>query len=43
MHSNLTHVTDLIQNADRVAILSGAGVSTASGIKDFRSEDGLYN
>ena len=26
-----------------VAFLGGAGVSTESGIPDFRSEDGLYN
>lgn len=39
-----THIIKtIIQNAERIAILSGAGVSTPSGIKDFRSTDGLYS
>lgn len=32
-----------IKNAKHIAIFSGAGMSTESGIKDFRSKDGLYN
>lgn len=32
-----------IQDAQRIVFFSGAGVSTESGIKDFRSKDGLYN
>lgn len=32
-----------IQNARYTAVLTGAGVSTASGIPDFRSPDGLYS
>ncbi|WP_461214520.1 NAD-dependent protein deacylase [Lacticaseibacillus sp. GG6-2] len=31
-----------IDQADRVAFLTGAGVSTASGIPDYRSKGGLY-
>lgn len=31
-----------IDNAQRVAFLTGAGVSTASGIPDYRSRGGLY-
>lgn len=32
-----------IRDADSVVALTGAGVSTASGIPDFRSENGLWN
>lgn len=32
----------LIDRAERIVLLSGAGVSRASGIPDFRSPDGLY-
>ena len=32
-----------IEKASRVVFFGGAGVSTASGIPDFRSEDGLYH
>lgn len=34
---------ELIGNSDNIVFFGGAGVSTASGIKDFRSKDGLYN
>ena len=33
----------LIDESNNIVFFSGAGVSTASGIKDFRSKDGLYN
>jgi len=32
-----------VEKAERIVFFGGAGVSTASGIPDFRSEDGLYN
>ena len=32
----------LIDNAKNIVFFGGAGVSTESGIRDFRSEDGLY-
>ena len=32
----------MIQNAKRIVFFGSAGVSTESGIPDFRSEDGLY-
>lgn len=32
-----------INEAENIVFFGGAGVSTASGIKDFRSKDGLYN
>ena len=33
----------LIQNAKHLVALTGAGVSTLSGIRDFRGKNGLYN
>jgi NAD-dependent deacetylase len=33
----------LIQNAKHLTALTGAGVSTLSGIRDFRGKNGLYN
>ena len=33
---------EMIDEATNIVCLTGAGVSTASGIKDFRSDDGLY-
>ena len=33
----------LIDESDNIVFFGGAGVSTESGIKDFRSVDGLYN
>lgn len=34
---------EMIKNSNNIVFFGGAGVSTASGIKDFRSKDGLYN
>ncbi len=33
----------LLKNSRRQAVLTGAGISTLSGIPDFRSSDGLYS
>lgn len=33
---------DMIQNSNRIVFFGGAGVSTASGIPDFRSENGAF-
>ena len=33
----------MIENSKRIVFFGGAGVSTESGIPDFRSVDGLYN
>ncbi len=33
----------LIDNSDNIVFFGGAGVSTESGIPDFRSENGIYN
>ena len=32
-----------ISESNRIVAFTGAGVSTESGIKDFRSADGLYS
>ena len=34
---------ELIENSNNIVFFGGAGVSTESGIPDFRSKDGLYN
>ncbi len=34
---------DMINECNNIVFFGGAGVSTESGIKDYRSEDGLYN
>lgn len=34
---------EYIEESDQIVFLGGAGVSTESGIPDFRSKDGLYN
>jgi NAD-dependent protein deacetylases, SIR2 family len=37
-----TRLTTIIANSHRLVFLGGAGVSTESGIPDFRSSEGLY-
>lgn len=39
---NLTRLADRIRGAQRLTILTGAGVSAASGVPTFRGEDGLW-
>ena len=39
----ISKIVSEIKKAPRIAFLGGAGVSTASGIPDFRSPEGLYN
>lgn len=34
---------EILKNSDNIVFFGGAGVSTESGIPDFRSTDGLYN
>ena len=36
-------LNDWVQESDNVVFFGGAGVSTESGIPDFRSVDGLYH
>ena len=40
---NFEHkLIEALNNANRVAILTGAGISAESGIKTFRDPDGLW-
>ena len=41
--SDVEKLKELIDASDNVVFFGGAGVSTESGIPDFRSKDGLYN
>lgn len=41
--SSLFHLAQLIDAADRITVLTGAGMSTESGIPDFRSANGLWS
>lgn len=41
--SAIEQVANLVREARHIAVLSGAGISTASGIPDFRSASGLYS
>ena len=39
----LNELRQIIEDSDNIVFFGGAGVSTESGIPDFRSVDGLYN
>ena len=43
MNSKLDTLKTWVDEAQRIVFFGGAGVSTESGIPDFRSVDGLYN
>lgn len=43
MDEKLEQFVDIINNSNNIVFFGGAGVSTESGIPDFRSTDGLYN
>lgn len=42
METKIKTLQELIDNASRIVFFGGAGVSTASGIPDFRSSQGLF-
>ena len=39
----ISTLRDWIRESERIVFFGGAGVSTESGVPDFRSKDGLYN
>ena len=43
MNENIVKLEKWIKESDNIVFFGGAGVSTESGIPDFRSVDGLYN
>lgn len=43
MENKIQELKNLIGKSNNVVFFGGAGVSTESGIPDFRSKDGLYN
>ncbi|MCR4641219.1 MAG: NAD-dependent protein deacylase, partial [Lachnospiraceae bacterium] len=40
---NIEKICDILEDSSYVVFLGGAGVSTESGIPDFRSKGGLYH
>jgi NAD-dependent deacetylase len=43
MNEQIAKLKDWVSGSDNIVFFGGAGVSTESGIPDFRSVDGLYN
>ena len=43
MEESIRKLKELVDGSDNIVFFGGAGVSTESGIPDFRSEDGLYH
>ena len=39
----IAKLKEIVDNSDNIVFFGGAGVSTESGIPDFRSVDGLYH
>ncbi|MBO5493446.1 MAG: RNA polymerase subunit sigma, partial [Pyramidobacter sp.] len=42
LHDQARQCAELILNSRSTAVLSGAGMSTAAGIPDFRGPKGIY-
>ena len=39
--NKIEQLTNIVKNSKYLVFFGGAGVSTESGVKDFRSKDGL--
>ena len=42
-NEKIEKLQQMIDESNHIVFFGGAGVSTESGIPDFRSKDGLYN
>ena len=40
---NIAKFAEIVKNSRKIVFFGGAGVSTESGLKDYRSKDGIYN
>lgn len=43
INEKIKKIKEIIDGSDNIVFFGGAGVSTESGVPDFRSKDGLYN
>ena len=43
IQKKISDFKNIVDNSNNIVFFGGAGVSTESGIPDFRSKDGLYN
>lgn len=43
MKEEIQKLQEIVDESSNIVFFGGAGVSTESGIPDFRSKDGLYN
>lgn len=43
INEKIKKLKEIIDSSDNIVFFGGAGVSTESGVPDFRSKDGLYN
>ena len=43
MDDKIKEFVNMVNDSNNIVFFGGAGVSTESGIPDFRSKDGLYN
>ena len=43
MENKIQQLTEILKESNNIVFFGGAGVSTASGIPDFRSSNGLWN
>ncbi len=42
-NQKIDKLAEMLKNSNRIVFFGGAGVSTESGLKDYRSADGIYN